>query len=118
MAGKLDITIEQGADFKLDMVWETGSPSAPVNLTSYTARFQIATRHSAATPLVERTQAAGIALGGAAGTIVITLTEIQTAALPAQKAVWDLILRSPAGEDTRLLEGTAIITPEVPNNVS
>ena len=115
MAGKLDIIIEQGADFKLELVYETGSPSAPVNLTGYSARFQVATRHSAATPLIERTQAAGIALGGAAGTIVITLTEIQTAALPAQKAVWDLILRSPSGEDTRLLEGVALITPEVPH---
>lgn len=115
MAGKLDITIEQGADFKLDLVWETGTPSAPVNLTGYSARVQVATRHSAATPLVERTQAAGIALGGAAGTVVITLNETQTAALPAQKAVWDLVLTSPAGDDVRLLEGTATITPEVPH---
>lgn len=115
MAGKLDITIEQGADWKLELVWETGSPSVPRDLTGYTARFQVATRHSAESPLVERTEAAGIALGGAAGTIVITLTETQTAALPALKAVWDLILVSPSGEDTRLLEGKATITPEVPH---
>lgn len=115
MAGKLDIVIEQGADFTLELIWETGTPSVPVNLTGYTARFQVATRHSAATPLVQRTHAAGIALGGAAGTIVITLTETQTATLPALKAVWDLYLTSPAGADIRLLEGTAIITPEVPH---
>ena len=115
MAGKLDITIEQGADWKLELIWETGNPASLVNLTGYSARFQVATRHSASTPLIERTQAAGIALGGAAGTIVITLNEIQTAALPAQKAVWDLVLRSLSGEDTRLLEGVALITPEVPH---
>lgn len=115
MAGKLDITIEQGADWKLELIWETGNPAALVDLTGYSARFQVATRHSAATPLIERTQVAGIALGGAAGTIVITLNETQTAALPAQKAVWDLVLTSPAGEDVRLLEGSAFITPEVPH---
>lgn len=118
MAGKLDITIEQGADFKLDMVWETGNPSAPLDLTGYTARFQVATRHSATNPLVKRTETNGITLGGSTGQIVITLTETQTASLPPQKAVWDLVLTSPSGEDIRLLEGTATITPEVPHNVS
>lgn len=116
MAGKLDITIEQGADFKLDLIWETGSPSVPVDLTGYSARFQIASRFSADSPLIQRTQAAGITLGGALGTIVVTLNETQTAALPCSKtAVWDLVLTSPSGEDVRLLEGTATITPEVPH---
>jgi hypothetical protein len=115
MAGKLDILIEQGVDWKLELAYETGSPSTAVNLTGYTARFQVATRHSAANPLVQLTQASGITLGGSAGTIVIQLNQAQTNALPAQKAVWDLVLVSLSGEDTRLLEGTATITPEVPH---
>jgi hypothetical protein len=115
MAGKLDILIEQGVDWKLEMAWETGTPVAPVNLTGYTARFQIASRHSAATPLVQLTQTSGITLGGATGPIVIQLNQTQTDALPPIVGVWDLVMISPSGEDTRLLEGTATITPEVPH---
>jgi hypothetical protein len=116
MAGKLDILIEQGVDWKLELAYETGSPSTAVDLTGYTARFQVATRHSATTPLVQLTQSNGITLGGVAGTIVIQLNQTQTNALPAQKAVWDLVLVSPSGQDIRLLEGAATITPEVPHS--
>jgi hypothetical protein len=115
MAGKLDITIEQGVDWKLELAYETGSPSTAVDLTGYTARFQVATRHSASAPLIQLTETSGITLGGVAGTIVIQLNETQTNALPPQKGVWDLVLVSPAGADIRLLEGVANITPEVPH---
>ena len=40
MAAVYDITIEQGATFRLSLVWKDSS-NVPVNLTGYTARMQV-----------------------------------------------------------------------------
>jgi hypothetical protein len=56
---------------------------------------------------------AGIALGGAAGTIVITIDANYTSALDDGTYVYDLELTSSSGTVTRLLEGQFIVTPEV-----
>jgi hypothetical protein len=54
-----------------------------------------------------------LTLGGAAGTIVITLTATQTAALTAGNYVYDLELVSGAGVVTRLVQGNVTVTAEI-----
>jgi hypothetical protein len=54
-----------------------------------------------------------IVLGGAAGTVVISLTDEITASLAAGTYIYDLELTSPTGSVTRLLEGTFIVDAEV-----
>ena len=107
-----DLTIPQGTTWSLDLVYKRGT--APVSLTGAQARMQLRTSYDAPTAAISLTQASGITLGGAAapGTIVVALTDAQTAALPAGRYVYDLELIE-TGKVTRLIEGVAICTPEV-----
>ena len=105
-----DLTIPQGTTWSLDLVYKRGT--APVSLTGAQARMQLRTSYDAPTAAISLTQASGITLGGAAGTIGVALTDAQTAALPAGRYVYDLELIE-TGKVTRLIEGVAICTPEV-----
>lgn len=59
------------------------------------------------------TLSANIALGGTAGTIVLSLSDEVTASLTAGTYFYDIELHSPTGAKTRLLEGTFIVSAEV-----
>ena len=107
-----DLEIKQGETLSLVATWRD-SANALVNLTGYTARAQGRLSYDAATTLFSLTSSSGITLGGAAGTITITLSAAATAALSApQQGVWDLELVSGSGVVTRLLEGDLRILPE------
>jgi hypothetical protein len=56
---------------------------------------------------------AGITLGDAAGTIVVTIDADYTSVLDDGTYVYDLELTSSGGTVTRLLEGQFVVTPEV-----
>lgn len=112
--GKLDLTIYQGATFSRTLLWEAGQPPAPVNLTGYTARMQLrVTPDSGFTLLALTTENSRITLGGAAGTIVLSLSAADTAALAFPRAVYDLELVSPGGVVRRLVEGEVSLSKEV-----
>jgi len=111
MAGKYDITIEQGATFTLSMtVKKNGSP---VDLTGYTARMQARPHAGSSAVYLDLSSVNKITLGGPAGTIVISLTAAETAALPTGTFVYDLELISPLGVTTRLLAGRVVVSAEV-----
>lgn len=113
MSGQWNVTIDQGATFDVTLLWrdETGTP---VDLSGYTARAQIRSQVTSATPLVDLTDGDGITLGGGAGTIQLVISDTDTSALPAPfDGVWDLELESGTGTVTRLLAGTVTVTPEV-----
>ena len=87
----------------------------PVNLTGYTARMQIRATAEASTALIELTTENGrIALGGTAGTITLTISATDTAALTAGRAVYDLELVAANGTVTNLLGGVVTI----PRNIT
>lgn len=110
--GHLDLDLYQGATFSYVLTWEVDGD--PVNLTSYTARLQARTTADAtSTALSLTTSGGGIALGGAAGTITITRSATQTAALTPGRYLYDLELESAGGSVTRLVEGELIISAEV-----
>jgi len=110
MAGNYDITIEQGATFTLSMTWRD-SAGALVDLTNYTARMKA--KDGTGAIVISLTQTDGIALGGAAGTIVITRSATLTAGYTFTRGAYDLELVSAAGVVTRLIEGQVIVKPEV-----
>jgi hypothetical protein len=108
----LDLLIPQGATFSRVIRWK--ADNANVNLTGYTARMQLRTSAEAITALEDlTTENGGITLGGTAGTITLSLTATETAALPATRAVYDLELISSGGVVTRLVEGVATITRNI-----
>lgn len=100
--------------------WEAGFTykvnGALQNLTGYAARMKVRTTINATTTILDLASADGeITLGGVAGTITITLTPSQTAALPtASNCVYDIELVRPDGVNIdRILEGRINIVNEV-----
>jgi hypothetical protein len=59
-----------------------------------------------ATLLSLSTGGSGIVLGGTAGTIALTVTNAQSAALPSGSFAYDLELQAGDGQVTRLLQGS------------
>ena len=113
LGNRYDLEIKQGATLSLTATWKDSSGTA-VNLTGYTARLQVRATYDSSSTILSLTSAAGITLGGAAGTIAITASATTTAALTAPwSGVYDLELVSGGGEVTRLLEGIATVSPEV-----
>lgn len=110
MAGNYDITIEQGATFSLPITWKD-SVGALINLTGYTARMKV--KDSAGATVISLTEADGIALGGALGTITLSRSAALTTAYTFTRGTYDLELVSGAGVVTRLLEGQVVVKPEV-----
>ena len=111
-AGIYDITIEQGATFQMNLTWKD-STGSPVNITGYSARMQVRENYESESTLVSLTSSGGdIVLGGALGTIAITITASATQSLQLEEAVYDLELVSGATV-TRLIQGRAIISREV-----
>lgn len=107
-----DLLIEQGATFSQVITYKESGVA--VNLTGYTARMQVRSTLESAEALIELTTANGrIALGGAAGTITLTISATDTAALTAGRGVYDLELVSGSGIVTRLLQGVATISRNV-----
>lgn len=112
MAGTYDIVCDQGATFTRVFTWQDSS-GVPVDLSLYTARMQVrATVASASTLLSLTTENGGIALGGAAGTISITATATQTAAVAAGCYVYDIELVTGATV-VRLVQGQFTVDAEV-----
>lgn len=107
-----DLCIQQGATFSRLIRWK--ADGASVNLTGYTARMQIRpTAASATTTLSLTTENARIALGGAAGTITLSISATDTAAIAAGRYVYDLELVSAGGIVTRLLQGIVTVSANV-----
>ncbi len=113
-ASKLNLYIEQGATFSQLITWKAGTPSLPVDLTGCTARMQIRAKTTSDTVLLSlTTENSRIALGGAAGTITLTLTDEETAVLAWPKGVYDLEIAFGNGTVRRLLYGSVVVSPEV-----
>lgn len=113
LGNTFDITINQGETFQLTLTWKDSAGTA-IDLTGYSARMQVRETYSSSSTIVSLTQASGITLGGAAGTIAILISAATTAALTAPfSGVYDLELVSGAGIVTRLVQGTATVSPEV-----
>ena len=111
MSAKHNLVCEQGATYTLSFTVKSGD--TPWNLTNYTATMTVRPFVGATTTSVVATNANGkIVLGGSAGTVVVTLSSTETAALDPSRFVYDFILDSGAVV-TRLLEGKFVVTPAV-----
>lgn len=113
MGKKLNLTIEQGADFSHRLIWKDAN-KVPIDLTNYDARLQIRSKIDSPNFLIELTVANGqISLGGVNGTIDLKIDAITTTGLNWTTAVYDLELISGTGFVTRLIEGNMRLSHEV-----
>jgi hypothetical protein len=110
--------IDQNATYTQTWTWLTGptpnvvgSTVTPVNLTGYTANMQIRPYAQSGTLLFDAS--ADITLGGALGTITLTIPASTTAGFGWFSGVYDLLLTDTLGNVTRLLSGTIAVCPGV-----
>jgi Na+/serine symporter len=116
-ANQYTLEVQQGATKTFVATMNQPGTSTPVNLTSYTAAMKIRPSWDSATVSLSLTNGSGITLGGALGTITVTLTAAQTAALGGTIVrnaayVYDLEVTSAGGEVTKVARGTCLIYPE------
>jgi tRNA threonylcarbamoyladenosine modification (KEOPS) complex Pcc1 subunit len=110
------LTIYQGATFSQLFTVKNGDGSL-MNFTGKKARMQIRPTITSSVVIANLTTENGrILLGGTSGTITLTISAADTAALTAGSGVWDFELVddtvAPAVVD-RLMYGMATVNPEV-----
>ena len=107
-----NLLIKKGETFTLSLVWKD-SAGNQIDLTSYTAKMQVREGVSSTTTILDLSTATGeIVLGGATGTIDITVSAVNTSAIAGSSGVYALEMDL-GGVVTRLLEGNVTFSPEV-----
>ena len=110
--GSYNITVYAGADY--DKTFTVTQNGSAINWTGYTARMQVRDSSDAtATLLSLTTGGSGITLGGTAGTILVEITNAQSAAIASGAYAYDLELISNGSAVTRLLQGAFIVSGNV-----
>lgn len=108
-AGKYDLTIDQGSSFALDMTVQEDNTAK--NLTGYSVRAQLRPTQTSSTLTANFT---GSVVNATAGTIQISLSATDTAAISPGKYFYDVeIYTASDAIVTRLIQGSAVVTPEV-----
>jgi len=114
-AANYDILIEQGATFNLTIRWKD-SDGQGIDLDGFEARMQIRKSSQSDTVELELTSDGSdesITFGSDYGFINIDVDANITAGLEIRRGVYDLELINPAGDVTRLVQGSVTISPEV-----
>ena len=112
MAVSYNVTIDQGATWYLNVEYDNPN-GTPVNLTGYTAALQLRSLPESATAVLSLSTGSGITITGATGLVAISATATQTRAIDEGTYYYDLEITSAAGVVTRLVQGQAVVTPEV-----
>lgn len=105
------LTIDQGTNFTLTLTWQNPN-GTPVDLTGYTAKVHVVDNLNNRTSLLEFNSVSGgspgttLTLGGTAGTVTMGLTAAASAALTFTDGQYAVLVDSPGGVITRLLQGT------------
>lgn len=107
MATKANLLIDQGATYStsIDILDEDG---LPINLTGYSGAAQLRKHYTSSNAV-----SFSVTLGGADGTLTLSLTANATANITAGRYVYDVELTSNTGTVSRVLEGIVTVTPNV-----
>lgn len=106
------LTCYQGATFTHTFTHRVGGSA--VNLTGYTARMQARTRSRGVIGSAKftLTSSSGLTLGGAAGTVAVTIAASVTELLPAGIYHYDVTLTT-GSTVIRAFEGRFIVAPAI-----
>jgi hypothetical protein len=108
VAAYTEILIEQGATFSTTVNVED-TAGAAINLYGYSASSQMRKSFYA----TSNTIITSTITGNANGEITLSMTSSNTANLTPGRSVFDLIITSPTGTVTRVIEGVIVISPGV-----
>jgi hypothetical protein len=113
-AGLYNIVADQGATLSRTITWKD-SARTPINVTGYTARMHVrATVTANTTVLVLTTENSRISLGGASGTVTMTVSATDMANVASGQYVYDLELVAPVTNVvSRLIQGNFLVRAEV-----
>lgn len=115
-AGTYNFTIEQGATFKRRLTWSYTDPATgqeePNNLTGFTVKMQIRDLPTDPNILLElSTENGKITVDAGVGQINLTLSALETSKITKwREGYYDIIVTSPLGEVTRLLQGKIAVS--------
>ena len=108
MAAFTELLIEQGATFSTTVNVED-TAGAAINLFGYSASSQMRKSYYA----TSNTIITSTITGSANGEITLSMTAANTANLTPGRQVFDLLITSPTGVKTRVVEGVIVISPGV-----
>ena len=109
MAAIANLTIDQGATFTSDVTVKDAT-AQPFDLTGYSAAAKMA--KGFASTRTRTTITTTLPTNLATGTVTLSLTSAQTAALDAERYVYDLEITK-GSEVTRVIEGLITVRPQV-----
>ena len=111
MSAKYNLVCEQATTF--NFLFTINNNNTPLNLTGYTGVMTVRPFVGATTTTVVASTANGrMVLGGALGTVTVTIDATTTGAIGSGRYSYDLVLDSGA-TITRYLEGKFIVTGAV-----
>lgn len=109
-AGLHDFEIEQGTTFTKDIVYKPGGVAA--NLTGYTATLIAKCNKQDTDKVLDLSTPTELVLTPLTGTLTISLTATETAALSFKSAYYELVIINGTYKK-RILEGKVTLSPGV-----
>jgi hypothetical protein len=108
MATKTNLVIDQGSNFSATIAI-LDAAGQPFNLTYYTGESQIRKHYTSLT-----STSFNVELGGANGTVLLSMSSNTTANIAAGRYVYDVeITGGESNTVTRVVEGIVTVTPNV-----
>jgi len=107
----VNITIPQATDFSQTITKENPD-GTPVNLTGFSATATLKKFAESKVPI-----SFSVGITSLTGQVSIGLTVGQTTPLRPGRYVYDIMLTSPAGVVTRMVQGDALLTPGVTTSI-
>lgn len=107
-----DISAEQGTDYAVTFTYRD-SNAALVNLTGATARMQVRRFVESSSPFLTILSGSGITLGGAAGTVALTISAASLSAVPAGAYKYDIEIVTSGSVVVKLIAGNFLLNGEV-----
>ncbi len=104
----INLVIEQRADFEATFT-VTGSNNVALNLVDYTAEAKIKKNYTSSTS----TNFAVNFLDRTEGKMKLTLNSFATSLLKPGRYSYDILIVSPGGVKTRVVEGQVTVTPGI-----
>lgn len=106
-APSVNITIEKGTYFE-NTFTISNSDGTPLNLSGYSAIAKI--KKYPSSPI---SQSFSVSITASTGKIQVSMADTTTANLSEGRNYYDIVITSGTGIKSRVIEGTALVTPSV-----
>jgi len=103
-----NLYVDQGAFYRT-YVTVANTDGTPLDLTGFTAASQMRKSYQSSTAYNFTTSISN----PSQGRVRVELSSEQSRVIPAGKYLYDIEVRSPTGERTRVVEGIVLINPEI-----